>query len=39
VRAREVELQHQENAFLKQFERKIADSIERSDEEVDVDED
>jgi hypothetical protein len=39
VRAREVELQNQENAFLKQFDLKIGDSMERSDEEVDVDED
>jgi hypothetical protein len=39
VRARESQLQRQENAFLKQFDLQIGDSVERSDEEVDVDED
>jgi hypothetical protein len=39
VEAREAELQQQENIFLGRFDLKIGDSIERSDEEVDVDED
>jgi hypothetical protein len=39
VQAREAELQHQENAFLEQFDLHIGDAVERSDDEVDVDED
>ena len=38
VQARENELRRQESAFLKQFGLSIGDSVERSDEEVDVDE-
>jgi hypothetical protein len=38
VRAREAELQSQENAFLGQFGLHIAESVERSEEEVDNDE-
>ena len=37
VQAREDELQRQENAFLKKFDLVIGESVERSDEEVDVD--
>ena len=39
VRAREAELQRQENAFLNQFDLQIGEAVERSEEEVDVDED
>jgi hypothetical protein len=38
VSARENELRRQENAFLKHFDLAIGDSVERSEEEVDVDE-
>ena len=38
VRAREAELQCQENAFLKQFGLQIGESVERSEDEVDNDE-
>jgi hypothetical protein len=38
VRAREAELQCQENAFLRQFDLHIGESVERSDDEVDDDE-
>jgi hypothetical protein len=39
VTAREEELQRQENAFLKKFGLEIRQSLERSDEEVDNDDD
>ncbi len=39
VQAREAELQRQESTFLEQFDLKIGDAIERSEDEADVDED
>jgi hypothetical protein len=39
VQAREKEIKRQEKVFLKQFDLNIIDSVERSDEEVDIDED
>jgi hypothetical protein len=39
VQARETEIKRQESVFLEQFDLTIAESIERSEEEVDIDED
>jgi hypothetical protein len=38
VQAREAQLQRQEGAFLKKFDLSIGDAVERSEDEVDVDE-
>jgi hypothetical protein len=38
VQARETQLQRQEDVFLKKFDLSIGDAVERSEDEVDVDE-